>query len=107
MNVGTKIEFAGQEAMATTVARQKRDFAAFQRATYIGVGRGAERRLHPHFFDPGQPGHRVEPAAADDSDFRLCQSPSRRRARTRVKPVIIQEGETATGEKRGGSGATI
>ena len=77
MNVGAEIEFAGQEAVAASVARQKSDLAAFERAADVGVGRRAERRLHPHFLDLGQAGHGIEPAAADDSDFRLWQSPSR------------------------------
>ena len=38
INVGAEIQFAGQKLVAARVARQKRDFAAFQRSENVGVG---------------------------------------------------------------------
>ena len=70
MNVGAEIQFARQNAMAAAMPRQKRHFASFEHAADISVGRRAERRLQPHFFHLGEPGHGVKPAAADNAD--LC-----------------------------------
>ena len=118
MNVGAEIQFAGKDAMAAAMPRQKRDFTSFQRAAHIGVGRRAERRLQPRFLYLAQPRHRVEPAAADNPDFRLCQSSSGTLPRAQVKIVIIQDGNQSPGSgarplklprvnNREGSGATI
>ena len=74
MNVGAEIQFAGQDAVAASMARQKRNFAAFQRTADVSVGRRAEGRFHAYFFHLAQPGHGVEPAPADNSDFRLWQT---------------------------------
>ena len=83
VNVGAKVQLTGQNAMAASMARKKRHLASLQRAAHVGVGRRAKRRFHPHFLHLAQPGHGVQPAAADNSDFRLCQSPSRTLARGR------------------------
>ena len=88
--------------MAASVTRQEGDFAALESAAHVGVGRRAERRLHAHFFGLGQTGHGIEPAAADNSDFRLWQSPSGTLARSQVKLVIIQE-EKSLAATLGGS----
>ena len=51
---------------------------AFQRSQNIGVGGIAKRRLHLDFLNSGEAGHGVEPAAANDSNFRLCAKPPRK-----------------------------
>ena len=76
MDIGAKVQFAGENAMAAPMTREKGDSAALENAADIGVGRSAEGRFDADFFDFGQARHRVEPAAADDSDFCLWQSPS-------------------------------
>ena len=55
---------------------------ALEHSADISVRRRTKRRLHPHFFYFRQPRHLVEAAAADYSDFRLCQSSSRNGARS-------------------------
>src|SRR5438270_14091089 len=77
MNVGAKIEFAGQDAMAAPVTRQKRHFATFENAADIGIRRCAKRCFHPYLFYLVQPRHRIKAAPADDSNLRLCHSSSR------------------------------
>ena len=62
--------------MTAPVAGQERDLAALQRAQDISVGRLAERGVQTDFLYPGQAGHGVQPAATDDSDFRLRQGSS-------------------------------
>ena len=62
--------------MAATVTREKSDFAALESAADIGVGRRAEGSSQAHFFYFGQAWHGIQPAAADDPDFRLWQSSS-------------------------------
>ena len=42
INVGAEIQFAGQDAVAASVAGEEGDLAAFQRAENIGVGGLAE-----------------------------------------------------------------
>ena len=45
VNVGAEIQLRGKNAMPTAMARQKRNFAAFERAQNIGVGRVTEWSL--------------------------------------------------------------
>ena len=45
MNVGAEVQFTGQDAVASPVARQECDLAAFERAADIGIRRRAKRRL--------------------------------------------------------------
>ena len=70
MNVGPEIQFTGEKAVASAMASEKGDLAAFQRATDVGIGGCAERSSEADLFDFRQAGHGVEPTAADDSD--LC-----------------------------------
>ncbi len=57
--------------MAAPVPRQKGHAAALQLAQHESVGRRAKGRFHALLAHVGESGHRVEPAAADDSDFRF------------------------------------
>src|SRR5438270_10690505 len=77
MNVGTKIKLTRQDAVPAPMPCQERDFPPLKRATNIWIGRRSKRRLHAYLPDLAQPGHRVKPAAADDSDLRLCHPSSR------------------------------
>ena len=76
VNIRAKIKFAGKNAVPACVAREKSDLASFERAAGIGVGRRAERSSQADFFHFSQAWHGVQPAAADDPDFRLSQSSS-------------------------------
>ena len=73
VNIGAEVEFRGKNAMAAAVAREEGDFAAFQFAENEGIGWVAEGRLDALFVLIGKAGHGIEPAAADDADFRLSQ----------------------------------
>src|ERR1017187_8821967 len=57
--------------MPAPVARQERDVAAGQRAQNVVVRRAAEGRSDVEVFLGFKTGHAVEPAAADDADFRF------------------------------------
>ena len=61
--------------MVPAMARQKGDLAAFQFAQDKGVGGVAKGRLHALFMHVCESRHRIEPAAANNSDFRLSQCP--------------------------------
>ena len=76
MNVGSEIQFAGQDAVPAPVSRQKGYLATLKRTEHIGVRGRAERRLQLDFVHLAQPRHRIQPTAADDSDFRLWQTTS-------------------------------
>ncbi len=70
VNVGTKVEFAGQQLVAASVAGEKSDFASLEGAYDIGVGRVSEGRLQVDFVRVFKTGHVVQATAADDAD--LC-----------------------------------
>ena len=74
VNIGAKIQLAGENAVSPPVARQECNFAAFERPQDVGIRRLAERRLEAHLFNFSEAGHRVQPAPAYDPDFRLRQS---------------------------------
>src|ERR1035438_4871762 len=57
--------------MPAPVARQEGDVAPGQRAQDVVVRRAAEGRGDVEFFLGFKTGHAVEPAAADDADFRF------------------------------------
>src|ERR1019366_2403824 len=57
--------------MPAPVARQEGDVATAQRAQHVVVRRAAEGRGDVEFFLGFKTGHAVEPAAADDADFRF------------------------------------
>src|SRR5579864_9227230 len=68
VNIGAIIDFAGKNPVAAAMAREKRDALPFERANYKCVGRIAERRLHANVARAAESCHRIETAAADDSD---------------------------------------
>src|SRR3984957_11689692 len=78
VNIRAKIQLAGQNAVPAPMPRQKRHLAPFQRPAHVGVRRRPKRRLHPHLFHPAQPGHRIQPAAPDDPNLRLCHRSPRK-----------------------------
>ena len=57
--------------MAASVAREKGHLASGKLAEDVVVGRPAEGRIDVGFFRGVEAGHGIEPAAADDSDFRF------------------------------------
>src|ERR1022692_4280542 len=73
VNVGAEIQFRGKNAVPARMPSKKRDFAAFERAQDISIGRISEWSLLLHFPHVGQAGHGIKPAASDDADFRLRQ----------------------------------
>src|ERR1700722_4250580 len=82
--------------MAAGVTREKGNFPSFEGAADVGIGGRAEGSLQPQLFHFRQPRHGIEPAAADDSDFRL-QIPSEKHLR--VKLLIIQDAKWRAGER--------
>src|SRR5579863_3695582 len=77
VDVGAKVEFAGQDRVPAPMAREKCYFAPFKCAADIGVGRSAEWGSDANLLDFAEPGHGVQPASADNSDLRLWQSTSK------------------------------
>ena len=57
--------------MTAPVPRQEGDLSPGQRSQDVVVRRVAERRGDVGFFLGFKPGHVVQPAAPDDSDFRF------------------------------------
>ena len=64
------IDLARRKTMAASMAGEKSDAAAFERAGNDRVRRIAEGCLHANFAPIGKAGHRIEAAAADNADFR-------------------------------------
>ena len=62
--------------MATTVAGEEGDLATFELTQHQGIAGIAKGSGYALFVDLSEPGHRIKPAAADDSDFRLLQKNS-------------------------------
>src|SRR6266851_4099511 len=73
MNVRAEIQFGGEEHVATSVACEEGDFAVFEFAGDVGVGRVAEGCGQTDFLHVGEAGHGVEATASYDSDFCLWQ----------------------------------
>ena len=77
INIGAKIQFGGKNAMAASMPRQECDFAPFESAQDVSVRRFAEWSLLPNFIYIGEARHRIQPAAANDANFRLRQKSPR------------------------------
>ena len=73
-DIGPEVELAGQDAMATAVTSKESHPPSFQLAGDQYIGRVAERRGYLNLLRIAEAGHAVEPASADDSDFRLLQT---------------------------------
>ena len=86
VDVGAEIQFRRQNAMPPAVPCQKRQPLSVQRAEHVGIRRRAPRRFHRNLFDILQTRQRIQPAAADDADLRLCHFRSRLRTTSRVFP---------------------
>src|SRR5580704_235488 len=69
VNVGAEVEFGGKNAMAASMAREKRDALPFQSAEDEGVGGIAEGSFEADFAGVGQARHGVKAAPADDADL--------------------------------------
>src|SRR5689334_19556946 len=54
--------------MTDTMPRQKRDAFALESSNHKRIGRIAERRLDPDFFNVRQLRHLIQTAAADDAE---------------------------------------
>ncbi len=67
-DVGAMVQFAGQNAVAASVAREKNDLAPGEFAGEQIVGRFAERRFDRHPFLVGEAFDVIKPGAADDAD---------------------------------------
>ena len=89
VDVGAKVELRGKNAMAAAVPRQKGDFAPLELAEYEGVGGVAEGRFDRALLNIGESGHGVEPAAADDADFRCLQTALRRASGEKADLPVI------------------
>jgi hypothetical protein len=61
--------------MPAPMPRQKSDLASIQFAQDKSVRRIAKGRLHAFFLYVGKSRHRVQPAAANDANLCLSQSP--------------------------------
>jgi hypothetical protein len=101
MDIGTEVQFARENAVAASMTREKCNFAAFEHATNVGIRWRPEWGSYANFFRLRQSGHGIEPAAADNSEFRLWQTPSRSREGVQVKIEIIQDGNSYPVEQIG------
>ena len=63
------VEFAGQNAMAASVTREKSDFAPSEFAGEQFIRRRTERRPDLHPFLVRETFDVIQPAATDDADF--------------------------------------
>ncbi len=84
-DIGAEVQLGGQEPMAPAVAGQKSHLPSLQLAGDEDIRGIAKRRTYLNLVRIAQAGHRIEPAAADDSNFRLLQT----RLRTRPYPVRV------------------
>src|ERR1700686_2750702 len=82
INVGAKIQFSGENAMAASVARQKCNFAAFECAQDVSIRGFAEWSVLSKFLYAGKARHRIDPAAADNANFCLRQKSPRTTTRS-------------------------
>ncbi len=89
IDIGAEVQLRGQDAMATSVARQEGNLAPFQFAQNKGIGRLAKRRLYAFFLYVGESGHGIKPAAADNADLRFSQIVLPMRARLRPAPSLL------------------
>ena len=67
--------------MSPAMAREESDFAARELPQHKRIRGIAKGRFHALFMDVGKSGHRVEPAAAYNSDLCLRQCRSDQQAR--------------------------
>ncbi len=67
--IGAVIQFAWQDAMAASVAREENDFAPAERASEKFIGWRTKRRFDFHPFLVGEAFDVIKSAAADDADF--------------------------------------
>ncbi len=79
VDIGAEIQLRRRDAMAAAVTREKRDLFARQLSDDVRIGGPAPRRVDRHFLLRFKAGHRVQPAAADNSDgwFHSCISSSK------------------------------
>src|SRR5271157_2828715 len=76
--------------MSASVTRQECDLAAFERAQDISIRRIAEWSLLPKFAHVGKARHGIEPAPADDANFRFRQISPSNDSQTKLELKIIQ-----------------
>src|SRR5579863_10519809 len=91
VDIGTKIQLCWKNAVPASVPRQKCNFAAFEDTENVTVGRVAERRLLLHFPNVDEAGHGIEPAATDNTNFRLRQNVPRDHPWNGSELAIIQK----------------
>ena len=77
IDIRAEVQLGGKNTVSAAVTGEERDLAPFECSEDVGVRRLTERRLLPDFPHIAQPGHRVQPAASDDSNLRLRQTTSR------------------------------
>ena len=70
VDVGAEIQFAGQQLVATGVAREKCHLAALQRPENVGIRRSSKWSLLLNLAHAGETRHGIQAAAADNAD--LC-----------------------------------
>src|SRR5450432_384222 len=71
-DVGAVVQFAGQNPVATAMAREKNNVAPGQFAGQQIVGGIAERSFDFYPLLVGEPFEIVKPGAADDADLMFC-----------------------------------
>src|SRR5581483_6429121 len=73
VDVGTEVEFGRHDAVAASMTRQKSDFATFECAQDVCVGRRSEGSFQLLFVYIGEAGHGVQSTPSDDSNFSFLQ----------------------------------
>ncbi len=74
VNVRAKVQLARQNPVPTPMPRQKRHPPPIELTHHVRVRRRPKRRLDHLLLQPRQPGHRVQPAAANNPNLNLLHT---------------------------------
>src|SRR5215475_3947509 len=74
--IRAEVQFGGKNAVPASMTGEKSNLMARKRSENVRVRGIAERSFLFDFLYVAEAGHRIEPAATDDSDVRFRQPPS-------------------------------
>src|ERR1700723_3180818 len=92
VDIGAEVDLGWEQAVSAAVTGEEGDLTAFECAEDEGVAGIAPGGGDVFFVNAGETGHGIQPAAADDADFRLLQNDSlagRWLAQTRVRQLWL------------------